>query len=40
MFSIPDLIAMKINAVLKRGAKKDFWVIAKLLEHYKIEEFI
>lgn len=40
MFSIPDLIAMKINAVLKRGAKKDFWDIAKLLENYKIEEFV
>lgn len=40
MYSIPDIIAMKINAILKRGAKKDFWDLAKLLEHYQIEEFI
>ncbi|HXS57671.1 MAG TPA: nucleotidyl transferase AbiEii/AbiGii toxin family protein [Hanamia sp.] len=40
IFSIPDIIAMKINAVLKRGAKKDFWDIAELLQHYSIENFI
>lgn len=40
LFSIPDIIAMKINAVLKRGAKKDFWDIAELLEHYRIEDLI
>lgn len=31
---------MKINAVLKRAAKKDFWDIAELLQHFSIEEFI
>lgn len=40
IFSIPDIIAMKINAVLKRAAKKDFWDIAELLQHFSIEEFI
>lgn len=40
LFSIPDIIAMKINAVLKRGAKKDFWDIAELLNHYRLEDFI
>ena len=32
-----DIIAMKINAVLKRAAKKDFWDIAELLTHFNIE---
>ena len=40
IFSIPDIIAMKINAVLKRAAKKDFWDIAELLQHFSLEEFI
>lgn len=38
--SVPDIIAMKINAIIKRGVKKDFWDIAELLEHYSIEDFI
>lgn len=40
LFSIPDIIAMKINAVLKRGVKKDFWDIAELLLHYNMSDFI
>lgn len=40
IYSIPDIIAMKINAVLKRAAKKDFWDLAELLQHFSIEEFI
>lgn len=40
LFSVPDIIAMKINAVLKRAAKKDFWDIAQLLEHYELKDFI
>jgi hypothetical protein len=28
-----DLMAMKIQAILGRGKKKDFWDIAELLEH-------
>ena len=35
-----DLIAMKIQAILGRGKKKDFWDIAELLEHYSMEEMI
>lgn len=38
--SIPDIIAMKVNAVMKRGVKKDFWDIAELLQHYNIKDFI
>jgi len=40
LFSISDLMAMKIAAILKRGVKKDFWDIAELLQHYSIEDFI
>ncbi|GHT54660.1 hypothetical protein FACS189446_4820 [Bacteroidia bacterium] len=35
-----DLMAMKINAILKRAVKKDFWDIAELLEYYTIEDMI
>ena len=38
--SRPDIIAMKINAVMKRGVKKDFWDIAELLNHFTIADFI
>jgi len=31
---------MKIQAILGRGKKKDFWDIAELLEHYSMEEMI
>lgn len=40
LFSLPDIIAMKINAVLKRGVKKYFWDIAELLKHYNMKDFI
>ena len=35
-----DLIAMKIQAILGRGVKKDFWDIAELLDHYTLEEMM
>jgi predicted nucleotidyltransferase component of viral defense system len=35
---IKDLVALKLNAVKGRGAKKDFWDIAKLLEFYKLDD--
>jgi predicted nucleotidyltransferase component of viral defense system len=40
MFSIHDIMAMKIAAILKRGVKKDFWDIAELLKYYSVEDFI
>jgi predicted nucleotidyltransferase component of viral defense system len=40
LFSIRDIMAMKIAAILKRGVKKDFWDISELLYHYTIEDFI
>ena len=40
ILSIPDIMAMKIAAIMKRGVKKDFWDIAELLHHYTVEDFI
>ncbi len=31
---------MKVQAILGRGKKKDFWDIAELLHHYSIADFI
>ena len=35
-----DIIAMKINAILRRGVKKDFWDLAELLQHYSLRDCI
>ena len=40
MASTPDIIAMKLNAVSQRGARKDFWDIAELLDEYSIEQML
>ena len=40
MFSTEDIIAMKVQAILGRGKKKDFWDVAELLNHYSISDFI
>jgi len=40
MFSTEDIMAMKVQAVLQRGRKKDFWDIAELLNHFTMEDFI
>jgi len=40
LLSLPDLMAMKIAAIMKRGVKKDFWDIAELLQHFTIDNFI
>jgi predicted nucleotidyltransferase component of viral defense system len=39
-FSTEDIIAMKVQAILGRGKKKDFWDIAELLKHYTVEDFV
>ncbi len=39
-FSNQDIMAMKIQAILGRGKKKDFWDIAELLQHYSVSDFI
>lgn len=38
LFSSQDILAMKINAILGRGSKKDFWDLYELMQHYKLEE--
>jgi hypothetical protein len=40
ILSSKDLIAMKVNAILRRAVKKDFWDIAELLRHYSMSEVI
>jgi hypothetical protein len=35
-----DIAAMKVNAILGRGKKKDFWDIFELLHHYSLTDII
>jgi predicted nucleotidyltransferase component of viral defense system len=39
-FSTEDIIAMKVQAILGRAKKKDFWDIAELLKHYTVADFV
>lgn len=36
-WSVDDVVAMKLGAVSGRGAKKDFWDLAELLNHFSLE---
>lgn len=38
--SIPDLVALKLNALAGRGAKKDFWDLHELWNHFSFNEMI
>ena len=38
--STEDIVAMKVQAVLGRARKKDFWDIATLLEYYTVADFV
>jgi predicted nucleotidyltransferase component of viral defense system len=40
IYSNKDIAAMKINAILGRGAKKDFWDIVELLKEFSMDEII
>lgn len=40
LVSLPDLAAMKLNAIANRGSKKDFYDLAELLRHYSIRQMI
>lgn len=40
LLSIPDVAAMKMNATINRGAKKDFFDLHELLNHYFLEELL
>ncbi|WP_080058113.1 nucleotidyl transferase AbiEii/AbiGii toxin family protein [Spirosoma aerolatum] len=40
LWSVEDVIAMKLGAVSGRGAKKDFWDIAELLNHFSMTDML
>jgi predicted nucleotidyltransferase component of viral defense system len=40
MYGDKDIIAMKLNAILGRGKKKDFWDMYELLHHYSLKDMI
>ena len=40
LYNSLDIMAMKVNAILGRGKKKDFWDMAELLQHFTLEECI
>lgn len=40
MYHTDDIVAMKINAILGRGKKKDFWDIAELTKYYSLQEMM
>jgi predicted nucleotidyltransferase component of viral defense system len=40
MYSKKEISAMKIQAILGRGKKKDFWDMAELLQDFSIKEII
>lgn len=40
MYSSADISAMKIQAILGRAKKKDFWDLFELLQHYSLQEMI
>jgi predicted nucleotidyltransferase component of viral defense system len=38
--SIPDIVAMKLNAVTRRGSKKDYFDLAELLNYYPLSTML
>ncbi len=40
LYSSIDIAAMKIQAILGRGKKKDFWDLYELLQHYSLEQMM
>jgi hypothetical protein len=39
-YSDADIAVMKIQAILGRGKKKDFWDLYELLQHYSLQQII
>lgn len=39
MYAPEEIVAMKVQAILGRGRKKDFWDVAELLQHFTIKDF-
>ena len=40
LVSLPDLAAMKLNAIANRGSKKDFYDMAELLKHFSLIDML
>jgi len=40
MYSDADIAAMKIQAILGRAQKKDFWDLHELLQHYPLQQIM
>ena len=40
MYSSADISAMKIQAILGRAKKKDFWDLYELLQHYSLQQLM
>lgn len=40
LYGDKDITAMKVQAILGRGKKKDFWDMAELLQHYNVKEIL
>jgi len=40
LYALPDIAAMKLNAISGRGMKKDFWDLWVMLEQYSLQEMI
>lgn len=40
LYAPEEILAMKVQAILGRGKKKDFWDIAELLQHFTVKDFI
>jgi predicted nucleotidyltransferase component of viral defense system len=40
MYGSADIAAMKIQAILGRGKKKDFWDLYELLQHFSLQQIM
>jgi len=40
LVSLPDMAAMKLNAIANRGSKKDFYDLSEILGHFTIRQMI
>jgi predicted nucleotidyltransferase component of viral defense system len=40
LISLPDLAAMKLNAITNRGSKKGFFDLAELLQHFSLDDML
>lgn len=40
LISVPDLAAMKLNAIANRGSKKDFYDLSELLHRHTLDEML